>query len=68
MSFQKLWDRLKLANAALENDSARVTLSVGELKRFVSKGYTAGYDDHKKLLEDVRKLAPKNPFEGLFGF
>jgi hypothetical protein len=68
MSFQKFWDRLKLRNAAIGDDANKVTLSVGELKRFVGKGYDAGYDDHKKLVDDLERLKPKSPFERMFGF
>ncbi len=68
MSFQKFWERLQLRNAALSDESAKLTLTVAELRRFIAKGYDAGFSDHKKLLADAKTLLPKSPFKDLFGF
>lgn len=71
-TFLAYWLRLVVANKSLENDQAKMTLTVLSLRNQIEKAYNQGVQDQKCSEQEVPEHKKQGPFgglfDGLFGF
>jgi predicted secreted protein len=68
MEFSAYWRSLTVTNKGLSDETAKITLSVSELKRLMAKSFNKGYENRREVEEACKANQKKsNPFTDIFG-